>query len=141
MQETIILKTMSIEMYWLLLTVLMTSLFWVPYILNRLVEQGVFTGLWDPEGVTRARAKWAGRMMHAHTNAIENLAVFAPLVLILQLLEISTPVTAKASMIYFFARAAHYVVFSLGIPVIRIVVFLIGFACQIALASSLFDVI
>jgi len=141
MQETLILKSMSIEMYWLLLTVLMTSLFWVPYILNRLAEQGIFAGLWDPEGVTGARAKWAGRMMQAHTNAVENLVVFAPLVIMLQLLEMSTAATANASMIYFFARAAHYLVFSLGIPVIRIVVFIIGFACQIVLAVSLFDVI
>ena len=38
----------SNEIYWLLLTTLMTSLFWIPYIINRMAEQGILNSLWDP---------------------------------------------------------------------------------------------
>ncbi|MBC8209441.1 MAG: MAPEG family protein [Gammaproteobacteria bacterium] len=41
-------------------------------------------------------------------NAIENLVLFAPLVLMLYAPGISTQSTALACAIYFFAHAAHY---------------------------------
>ena len=37
--------TLSSELYWLVLTLLMTALFWLPYILNRMLEQGIGTAL------------------------------------------------------------------------------------------------
>ena len=37
---------LSRELYWLVLTLLMTALMWVPYIGNRLREQGVLNALW-----------------------------------------------------------------------------------------------
>ena len=130
--------TLTPELLWLAATVTMTALMWVPYILNRMKERGVWTALWDPQGETRADAQWADRMMRAHRNAVENLVVFAPLVLALHAVEISTAATAAASTIYFFARAAHYVIFTLGLPLFRVVAFLIGFACQMVLAAALF---
>jgi len=36
---------LSKELYWLSLTVLMTALFWVPYILNRMLELGILNAL------------------------------------------------------------------------------------------------
>ena len=32
---------MTTELYWLTLTALMTALFWVPYVLNRMVMNGL----------------------------------------------------------------------------------------------------
>jgi fatty acid desaturase len=58
-------------------------------------------------------------MMAAHTNAVENLIVFAPLVLAARALSIATAVTAFACALYFWSRLAHVVVFTLGIPVLR----------------------
>ena len=34
-------KTVTTELYWLTLTALMTALFWVPYVLNRMVVSGL----------------------------------------------------------------------------------------------------
>lgn len=125
------------ELYWLTLTLIMTSLFWVPYILNRMKEQGVWNALYDPHGETKAAAPWATRMMQAHTNAVENLVIFAPLVLILHTQGISTDRTVAACAIYFFARAVHYIVFTLGIPLLRVIAFLTGFICQVYIAFIL----
>ncbi|MHB8472237.1 MAG: MAPEG family protein [Gammaproteobacteria bacterium] len=126
------------ELYWLAATVLMTAVLWVPYIVQRIIERGLWNALYDPQGETETRAPWANRMMRAHANAIENLTIFAPLVLLLHAQGVSTSFTTKACAIFFFARAVHYVVFSLGIPLLRVPAFLVGFACQMVIASALF---
>lgn len=133
-------STLSGELYWLTLTVLMTSLFWVPYIVNRMLERGVFTALWDPQGVTDTNRNWASRMMRAHKNAVENLVIFAPLVICVELMKLNSSVTAGACIVYFFARLTHYVTFTLGVPLLRVVAFLVGFAAQFTLALTLLGI-
>ena len=125
------------ELYWLTLTVLMTALMWVPYVVNRVIEQGVGRVLWDPAGTTKTKVGWAERMMRAHTYAVENLVVFAPLVLTLKLAGISNEFTVAACATYFFARLAHYLIFTLGIPLLRIPTFAVGVTAQLVLASTL----
>jgi uncharacterized MAPEG superfamily protein len=83
---------------------------------------------------------WAWRLMRAHRNAIENLVVFAPLVLILDALNISTPATVIACAVFFYARLAHAVVYTLGIPVARTLAFAVGFAAEAVLALTIFGV-
>jgi len=129
------------ELYWLVLTILMTGLFWIPYILQRILENGFFTALWSPQGLTHTDAPWAQRMMRAHQNAVENLVIFAPLVLALHSTGASTPVTATACMVYFVARAAHFLIYSFAIPVFRTVAFIAGFAAQMVLALTLLGAI
>ena len=131
------MQSLSTELFWLTLTILMTSLFWVPYILNRMRENGIWNALHDPGGETQARSAWATRMMRAHTNAVENLVIFAPLVLALQMQGTATTLTANACAIFFFARAIHYITFTFGVPLLRVLAFLVGFACQIVLAFAL----
>jgi len=128
---------MSPELYWLTLTALMTSLFWVPYIANRLREYGTLPAVMDPQGRTETRVPWADRMMKAHRNAVENLVVFAPLVLSLHAVGISTPTTVTACMVYFYARATHFFVYTFGVPMLRTVAFAVGFGAQTVLALVL----
>lgn len=129
------------ELFWLVMTAFMTSLIWVPYILNRIVEQGPRDALLDPEGRTETRVPWANRMMRAHRNAIENLATFAPLVLVLHTLGVSSYATATACAVFFVARATHLVVYTLGIPVIRTLAFAVGFAAQMVLVAAIFRLV
>ena len=127
---------MTTELYWLTLTALLTGLFWVPYILNRFVEIGIITAMMNPERDSRPTAQWAQRMMCAHTNAVENLVVFAVLALAVHLSATGTEATALAAAIYFFSRLFHYIVYSLGIPGLRTVSFLVGFGCQMTLGLT-----
>lgn len=92
-------------------------------------------------GITETKVARAHRMMRAHENAIENLAVFAPLVLVLHAVGISTEATVSACMVYFFARAVHYVIFTFKVPLLRVVTFLTGFGAQMVLVFTLFGVI
>jgi len=130
---------MKTELFWLSATVTMTAVFWMPYIVNRMSELGVVAALQNPTFDEPPKAAWAERMMHAHSNAVENLVIFAPLVLALSVLDISTASTANACALYFFARAAHYVIYTLGVPFLRTVAFISGFVAQMTLAVALFQ--
>ena len=104
---------------------------------NRAIEQSPGPAPWDPEGTTATQVDRARRMMRAHLNAVENLVIFAPLVSMLALAEVSTPLTAGACRVYFFARAAHYLIFTFGIPMLRIPAFAVGVTAQLILACVL----
>ncbi|MEE9326498.1 MAG: MAPEG family protein [Cocleimonas sp.] len=117
---------MTNELHWLVLTILLTAVLWMPYIINRLFEGGILHGIWDPDGETTSNVPWAQRLMDAHINAVENLAVFAPLIIITHILEMNTELTATAAILYFYARLAHAVLFTFRVPVLRIVAFLAG---------------
>lgn len=133
--------TLTPELYWLTLTLLMTGLFWVPYLLERISAQGLLNALWDPQGTTHTDTAWAQRMMRAHRNAVENLVIFAPLVLAVQITGKGTTLTAIACVVYFGARAVHYVVYTLAVPVLRVPTFVAGFLAQMTLALTLIGVV
>ena len=136
------LHTLPPELFWLTLTTLMTALFWVPYIINWMIEQGVVKAVWDPDDYdhSRPRAAWAVRMFQAHQNAVENLVIFAPLVLTLHALGISTDITVTACAVYFWARAAHFLVFTFAVPLLRVLTFATAFGAQVVLGLVLLGV-
>jgi len=128
---------LSNEVRWLVLTCLITSLFWIPYIINRMAELGLWTAIWNPYPDLGAKRDWARRMQLAHHNAIENLMIFAPLVILIEVLKLNSDTTSIACMVYFYSRLAHFMVFTLAIPILRVVLFIIGFASQLVLISHL----
>jgi uncharacterized MAPEG superfamily protein len=125
------------ELYWLTLTVLMTALFWVPYVLNRMVMSGLGGALAGTPPTSEGHSDWANRAIKAHNNAIENLAIFAPIVLTAHLLNISNGATKAAVVVYFFARLIHLVVYSAAIPAARTLAFTAGWLAQIAIIASI----
>lgn len=132
---------MSNELFWLVLTVAMTGLMWLPYILDRIMVRGLIGAMANPSPSDKAQSPWARRLMAAHTNAVENLIVFAPLVLTTRALGIATAVTAFACALYFWSRLAHVVVYTLGIPVLRTLSFTGGFVTQALLVLAIFKLI
>jgi uncharacterized MAPEG superfamily protein len=132
---------MTRELLWLTLTVILTGLLWVPYILNRSQIRGLGGAMANPSRNDKPHAEWATRLMFAHDNAVENLVVFAPLVLILAQLDYSTTWTVYACAVYFWARVAHVIVYSMGLPVFRTLAFTVGFAAQVVLALAIFRIV
>jgi uncharacterized MAPEG superfamily protein len=132
---------MSRELFWLTLTVAMTLLFWVPYILDRIQRRGLMGAMDNPGPNDPPQSAWAERQMRAHTNAVESLVTFAPLVLIVDSLDISNNVTAGACIIYFWARLVHYIVYTMGIPVARTLAFAVGWFAQAALVLAIFRLV
>jgi uncharacterized MAPEG superfamily protein len=132
---------MTRELFWLTLTVILTGLMWVPYILNRAQVRGLSGALANPSRHDKPQAEWANRMMFAHDNAVENLIIFAPLVLILNAIDYSSMTTVIACNVYFWSRLAHAIVYTAGIPVFRTLTWLVGFFAQVALALAIFKLV
>jgi len=132
---------MTRELFWLTLTVILTGLLWIPYILNRVQVRGVGGAMANPSRGDRPQADWANRMMFAHDNAVENLIIFAPLVLILAEIDYSTKWTVYACAVYFWARVAHAIVYAMGVPVLRTLTFTVGFLAQAVLALAIFKIV
>jgi uncharacterized MAPEG superfamily protein len=129
---------MARELLWLTLTAAMTGLLWIPYIVDRVLVRGLWATLDNPKPNAKRQSPWAERLYFAHDNAVENLVVFATLVLILQVLDRSTMSTQIACATYFWARLAHVVVYTLGFPIARTLAFVVGFLAQAALVLAIF---
>lgn len=124
---------MSTELFYLALVSALTGLLWVPYVLDRMV----IWGLWDAVGYPadpEPQSPWAQRLMAAHANAVENLVVFAALVLTAHALGITGGMLATAAAIYFWARLVHVLAFTFAVPWVRTLAFLVGFLAQAAIA-------
>jgi uncharacterized MAPEG superfamily protein len=118
----------------------MTALLWIPYVLERMMALGVLGALRpvDPEDLLK-QALWAQRGKRAQYNAIENLAVFATLVLVAQAVgKADDPQVLLATQVYFWARLVHFPAQTFGIAGVRTIAFLTGFGAQIAVALRIF---
>ena len=129
---------MTKELLWLMLTVILTGLLWVPYIIDRIMVRGLMGAMANPSRHDKAQSPWAHRLYFAHTNAVENLIFFAPLVLILDAQGHSTEATVIACAVYFWARLVHVIVYTMGVPVLRTLAFAVGFLAQAALVLAVF---
>jgi uncharacterized MAPEG superfamily protein len=127
---------MKTELLYLILVTAFTGILWVPYILDRVLVRGLIDAVSYPEN-PKPQSKWAQRLMKAHANAVENLVLFATLVLAADAMGISNATIAQASMIYFWARVVHAVGYTFAVPWVRTLAFTVGFICQAAIACQL----
>jgi uncharacterized MAPEG superfamily protein len=132
---------MTRELFWLTLTVILTGVLWIPYSINRTQVRGLMGAMANPSRGDKPHAPWATRLMFAHDNAVENLVIFASLVLILNALDYSTTWTALAAAVFFWARVAHVIVYALGIPVFRTAAFTVGFLADVVLVLGIFKLV
>jgi len=59
---------------------------------------------------------WAGRAQRAHLNMLENLILFAILVLVAQAAGVRNGMTLLGAQLFFWGRVAHAVLYVAGIP-------------------------
>ena len=73
-----------------------------------------------PKGVFQARA---GRTVDNHR---EGLTLFAPLVLIAAVSDVSTDLTVLGAQLFFYSRVVHAAVYLAGVPYVRPAVWTVG---------------
>jgi uncharacterized MAPEG superfamily protein len=132
---------MKAELFWLTLTTVLTGLLWVPYILDRVAVRGLMGAMDNPSPRAKPQSVWAVRLMNTHINQVENLVVFGILVLVLDALAISTPLTVLACAVFFWTRLAYVVIYTLGIRVLRTLAFTVGFLAEAVLVLAIFRII
>ena len=121
-----------------------TLLMWMAYIGAECVSNGTVNYLWldglwtkmqyDDKLMQVPSPPWAHRAKKAHQNAVENLVVFAPLVILC--LNAGINVDTPAS-IYLYARLLHFPAQIISIPVTRTAVWSVGWATSMYLAALL----
>jgi uncharacterized MAPEG superfamily protein len=127
---------MKTELMYLIWVTALTGLLWVPYVLDRIAVWG----LTDTVGYAanpKPQSAWATRLMKAHSNAVENLVVFAALVLAAHAVGLSNSATAMACVVYFWARVVHVAAYTFAVPWVRTLAFAVGFFAQATLAWQL----
>jgi len=127
---------MKTELLYLTLVTALTGLLWVPYILDRIATRGLLDAVGYPAN-PKPQSPWAVRLMRAHDNAVENLVVFAALVLVANAVGVSNGTVAGAAVVYFWARLVHVVAYTLGVPWLRTLAFVVGFVAQVAIALQI----
>ena len=127
---------MKPELLYLTLVTALTGVLWLPYILDRIAVRGIMAAVGYPES-QKPQSAWAQRLMKAHANAIENLAIFATLVLVAHAAGISNATVVTACMVYFWARVVHALAYTFAVPWVRTLAFAVGFFAQAAIAWQL----
>ena len=114
----------------------LSAIMWIPYILNTIMVRGLVDAVGYPEE-PKPLAPWAERMKKAHYNSVENLVLFATLVLIASAAGISNDTTILMCQVYFWARVVHLVSYTLGIPWVRTLSFAVGWIACVAILLEL----
>ena len=125
---------MTPELTYLVATCVLSLVLWVPYILGRISAWGLIETMGYPQREL-PQPEWAVRMRKAHANLTENLVPFAGLVIAANLASLGNEMTALGAMIFFCARVAHAIVYTLGIPIARTLTFAAGLVGCLMIAS------
>lgn len=124
---------MKPEITYLVFVTILTATMWIPYVLDRIVAWGLLDSVGYPKS-PKPTSSWSVRMKAAHSNAVENLVVFATLVLSANAVGVTNSQTILACTAYFWARVVHVVAYTFAIPWVRTLSFAVGWMAQMVIA-------
>ena len=78
------------------------------------------------------------RVTRLRDNMMENLLMFAPVVLVAQAMGVSNDMTILGAQLFFFGRLAHAVIYLTAMPLVRPLAFAVAWAGIILIAWQLF---
>ena len=79
-------------------------------------------------------SEMAGRAKRAHANMLESLVLFAILILVVQVAGLNNEMTALGAQIFVFARLVYAVVYIVGVPWLRTVIWAISVVGMVMIA-------
>lgn len=127
---------MTPELMMLLWSVILTFIMIMIPAADSLIKNGVKTqgGPRDEMPEPSVFNKRASRLVH---NMLENMALFTPLVLVAHMAGVSTENTVLGAQIFFYARAAHAIIYLAGWPMVRPLVWFISVIGMGMIAAAL----
>ena len=129
---------MTTDLKYLALTALLTAALWIPYVVCQVATNGFLKPQNYTDPTPRPLPLWGKRADRTYLNAVEVFAPFAALVIVAHLAGKANAMTAFWAAAFFWMRVAHAVVYLLGIPYIRTLVFTLGF---VSVAGIFWEVI
>jgi uncharacterized MAPEG superfamily protein len=124
---------MSTDLKYLALTALLTASLWIPYVVAQVMTNGTLKPPNYIDPTPRPLPLWGKRADRAYINAVESFAPFAALVISVQLAGKADAMTAFWAACFFWLRLAHAVVYLLGIPYIRTLIFTLGYVAIVGI--------
>ena len=133
MTETALSPDLRVLVY----TALICLLLWMPYILAGIGKHGLVRMVGYPSVDYSDMDPWVGRSYRAHVNLAENLAPFAALVLVAQVIGAANEATAAAAWAFLFARIVQAGAHTFAIPWVRTLAFFVGWAANICILTQI----
>jgi uncharacterized MAPEG superfamily protein len=124
---------MSTDLKYLAFTAILTASLWIPYIVCQVMTNGALTPQNYLDAAPRPVPSWGRRADRAHMNAVESFAPFAALVIVAHLAGKANAMTAFWAAAYFWLRVIHAIVYLLGVPYLRTLVFTLGYIAVIGI--------
>ena len=120
---------MSADLKYLAFTAMLTAALWIPYVVCQVQTNGFLAAPNYVDPTPRPVPTWGKRADRTQMNAVETFAPFAALIVVAHLAGKADAMTAFWAMSFFWLRVIHAVVYLLGIPFVRTLVFTLGFVC------------
>src|SRR5216684_7772820 len=128
---------MTADLWYLAYTAFLTAALWIPYVIAQVTTNGFLTPPNYVDPTPRPLPPWGKRADRAYLNAVECFAPFAALVIIAHVVGKANAMTAFWAMCFFWLRLAHAVVYLLGIPYVRTLVFTLGYVAVVGMFVEL----
>tara|TARA_B110000459_G_scaffold40828_1_gene44293 strand:- start:21 stop:419 length:399 start_codon:yes stop_codon:yes gene_type:complete len=106
---------------------------WVPYVLDRIMVRGLAGSMANPSPDLAPQSDWAVRAKAAHVVAIQAFSAFAPLAILAMIRIPEDGYPNILAMTFFIGIFAHYVIYAIGIPVLRTLSFSLAALSTLAL--------
>ena len=119
--------------FYTVLSAVWVAVAWMPYIIDRIMVRGLMAALANPSADLAPQSAWAQRAKAAHNVAIQALVAFAPLAVIAMIRIPDDSYPGILAMTFFFGIFAHYIIYSLGIIVLRTLSFALAALSTLAL--------
>ena len=116
---------MSLELTLLVWSVALTFIQMVIAASGASLQRGMPTAVGNREDVPRLTG-WAGRAERAYRNMLDNLVLFAALVLTIEITNKDNVLTGLGAQFFFWARVVYADCYILGVPWLRTAVWLVS---------------
>jgi uncharacterized MAPEG superfamily protein len=124
---------MTTDLKYLAYTAILTAALWIPYVVAQVMTNGFLAPPNYIDPTPRPVPLWGKRADRTYLNAVDVFAPFAALVIVAQLAGKANAMTAFWTICFFWLRLAHAVVYLLGVPYVRTVIFTLGFVCVVGI--------
>ena len=106
---------------------------WVPYVLDRIMVRGLAGSMANPSLDLAPQSDWAVRAKAAHVVAIQSFSAFAPLAILAMIRIPEDGYPNILAITFFIGIFAHYVIYAIGITVLRTLSFSLAALSTLAL--------
>ena len=115
------------------LSAIWIAIAWVPYVLDRIMVRGLAGSMANPSLDLAPQSDWAVRAKAAHVVAIQAFSAFAPLAILAMIRIPEDGYPNILAITFFIGIFAHYVIYAIGITVLRTLSFSLAALSTLAL--------